>query len=82
MTRVLSNVSLSDFRKFLAYIGCKKVSVSGGHEKWKKDGCVRSIVFQTHKDPIPKMVIYSNLKTLGFDREDFELWLEVGKPKK
>ena len=33
----LSNISLSDFRKFLRYAGCVKADGGdGGHEKWKK----------------------------------------------
>lgn len=82
MTRLTSNISLADFRKFLQYIGCEKAGTSGGHEKWRKEGCHRPVVFQTHIDPIPKMVVLSNLRTLGLTREDFELWLEAGKPKK
>lgn len=81
MTRTLSNISLKDFRAFLAYVGCEKVGINGGHEKWKKKGMIRSIVFQTHEDPIPRHVVYSNLKTLGLNRADFELWMSVGKPK-
>ena len=82
MTRTLSNISLKDFRDFLIYVGCTKTGVKGGHEKWKKKGCTRSIVFQTHKDPIPRHVVYSNLLTLGLTRDDFELWLSCNKPKK
>lgn len=81
MTRILSNISLKDFRAFLIYVGCEKISTKGGHEKWKKKGLVRSIVFQTHEDPIPRHVVYSNLKTLELGREDFETWFELGKPK-
>ena len=81
MTRTLSNISLSDFRKFLEYVGCEKVSVKGGHEKWKRKDCTRSIIFQTHIDPIPQMVVFSNLKTLRLNRADFELWLETRKIK-
>ena len=81
MTRTLSNISLKDFRSFLEYIGCEKTSVKGGHEKWKKKDTVRSVVFQTHIDPIPRHVVYSNLRTLGLRREDFELWLSCDKPK-
>ena len=81
MTRALSNISLRDFRNFLQYVECEKVGVKGGHEKWKKNGCCRSVVFQTHIDPIPRHVVYSNLATLGLNREDFELWLSCNKPK-
>lgn len=82
MTRTLSNVSLKDFRLFLAYVGCEKVGIIGGHEKWKKKGCIRSIILQTHEDPVPKHVVYSNLRTLGLSREDFEVWLTCSKRKK
>ena len=82
MTRLTSNISLADFRRFLQYMGCEMVGTAGGHEKWRKDGCRRPVVFQTHIDPIPKMVVFSNLRTLGLKREDFELWLDAGKPKK
>ena len=81
MTRTLSNISLKDFRTFLNYIGCEKVGTKDGHEKWRRKGCIRSIVIQTHIDPIPSLVVHSNLRTLGLNREDFELWLSVGKPK-
>lgn len=81
MTRTTSNISLADFRAFLQYIGCEKVGINGGHEKWRKKGCLRPIVFQTHIDPIPKMVVSSNLKTLGLTREGLTLWLKAGKPK-
>ena len=39
-TYKLSNVSLTQFRQFLSDIGCVCVSTSGGHEKWKKEGCL------------------------------------------
>lgn len=81
MTRVLSNISLKDFRAFLVYVGCVKISTRGGHEKWKKEGVLRSIIFQTHEDPIPRHVVYSNLRTLGLSREDFEIWYKLGRPK-
>lgn len=81
MTRTLSNISLADFRKFLIYNGCEKVATKGGHEKWKRKDCDRSIVVQTHISPIPKLVVFSNLRTLALTREDFEQWLENGKPK-
>lgn len=47
----------------------------------EKEWCCRSVVFQTHIDPIPRHVVYSNLATLGLNREDFELWLSCNKPK-
>lgn len=71
----LGNISLSDFRRFLQHIGCKKISISGGHEKWKKEGGLRTIIIQTHLDPIPERVVRSNLKTLGLTRKDLEQFL-------
>lgn len=71
----LGNISLADFRRFLLHIGCVRVSTSGGHEKWKKAGCMRSIIVQTHLDPVPERVVRSNLETLGLTRKDLERFL-------
>ena len=46
-TYKLSNVSLAQFRQFLFDMGCTRVSTEGGHEKWKKDGCLRSVIFKS-----------------------------------
>lgn len=79
----LSNVSLSDFRKFLLYAGCIKADGGdGGHEKWKKEGVRRSIILQTHVDPVPILVVHSNLKTLGLSNSYFKEWIKKGKPSK
>lgn len=79
----ISNVSLSDFRKFLRYAGCVKVDGGdGGHEKWKKEGARRSIIIQTHIDPVPILVVKSNLKTLELSNSYFKEWVLKGKPQK
>lgn len=75
-TYKLSNVSLTQFRQFLSDIGCVCVSMSGGHEKWKKEGCLRSVILQTHIDPVPEFIIKNNLRTLGLSRNDFIEWLK------
>lgn len=76
-TYKLSNVSLEEFRRFLKQEGCIQVpSKVGGHEKWKREGCLRPIVLQTHVDPVPELVIRSNLRTLGLTRADFIKWLK------
>lgn len=76
-TYKLSNISIASFQQFLFDIGCTRVSSGNdGHYKWKKAGCQRSVVFQTHIDPIPEMVIKRNLQTLGLSRKDFENWLK------
>ena len=75
-TYKLSNVSLTQFRQFLSYIGCVCVSTLGGHEKWKKEGCLRSVILQTHIDPVPEFIVKNNLRTLGLSRNDFIEWLK------
>lgn len=75
-TYKLSNVSIGQFRKFLTDSGCTKVSTEGGHEKWKKNGCLRSVILQTHVDPIPEFIVQNNLRTLGMTRKDFIQWLK------
>lgn len=54
-TYKLSNISIAVFRRFLFDIGCARLSIEGGHEKWHKKGCLRSIIIQTHIDPIPDL---------------------------
>ena len=75
-TYKLSNVSLTQFRQFLSDIGCVCISASGGHEKWKKEGCLRSVILQTHIDPVPEFIVKNNLRTLGLSRNDFIEWLK------
>lgn len=53
------------------YAGCRQVSSVGGHEKWEKDGCLRSVILQSHISPVPEFIIKSNLRTLGLSRADF-----------
>ncbi len=75
-TYKLGNVPISEFRAFLIHAGCKKVSTLGGHEKWHKDGCLRSVIIQTHIDPVPEFIVRNNLRTLGLTRNDFIDWLK------
>ncbi len=76
-TYKLSNISIATFKKFLSFVGCTYISTEGGHEKWKKEDCKRSIIIQTHIDPIPEFIIKNNLRTLGLTRSDFILWLKT-----
>lgn len=75
-TYKLSNISIAVFRRFLFDIGCARLSIEGGHEKWHKKGCLRSIIIQTHIDTIPEFIIKNNLRTLGLTRKDFVDWLK------
>ena len=70
-TQKLTNVSLSDFRKFLEKIGCKHVRTNGGHEIWEKEGLTRPLIIQTHVKPIPQFIIQSLLRDLGMTKEDY-----------
>lgn len=80
-TYKLSNVSLAQFRQFLFDIGCTRVSTEGGHEKWKKDGCLRSVILQTHIDPVPEFIVKNNLRTLGLTRKNFIEWMKQADRK-
>ncbi len=67
----LSNVTLQDYRTVLKKLGLHKIRTRGGHEMWARDGSPRAVVFQTHVEPIPLVVMYNNLRTLGITRKDF-----------
>ncbi len=79
----IGNISIEDFRHFLADKGCKKVeSGNTGHEKWSKAGIMRPVVFQTHIDPIPEFIIRNNLRNLGLTSNDLRAWLRKRDTKK
>ena len=75
-TYKLSNICIAQFREFLFEIGCTRISIEGGHEKWHKNGCLRPIIIQTHIDPIPEFIIKNNLRSLGLTRKDFIDWMK------
>lgn len=60
-------------------MGCTKITEGtkgrGGHEKWSRDDLLRPITLQTHVDPVPEIIVKSNLRTLGLKRKDLEQWL-------
>lgn len=74
----LSNIPLTDFRRFLIDMGCELAEDGtkgrGGHEKWVKIGLLRPITLQTHVDPIPELVIRNSLSNLGLNKQDFFDW--------
>lgn len=61
----LSNIKLSDFRRFLEFMGLKSIRNKGGHEIWSRGDLLRPIVLQSHIDPVPEFIIKTNLKTIG-----------------
>ena len=73
----LSNIPLAIFRNYLIYEGWSKSDQKrrDGHEKWVKGGCLRPVILQTHIDPIPAVIIKSNLRTMGLSRLELLEWL-------
>ncbi len=51
--------------------GCYFARTKGGHEAWKKPGLTRPIIFQTHVEPVPEMVVKNAIRDLGISREEF-----------
>lgn len=70
-----SNIDIKQFRKFLQSQGLQQISVKGGHEKWTKAGLLRAVIFQTHVNPIPVMVIKNNLRTMNCTVKELEDFL-------
>ena len=70
-TRKLSNISLSDYRRFLLSQGCKCIRTSGGHEHWSRTNLPRSLTLQTHISPVPERIIKQHLFYLKIDRDEF-----------
>ena len=78
-----SNITIADFRLFLADKGLKEVeSGNTGHGKWNKEGMLRPVVFQTHIDPIPEFIVHNNLRNMGLTASDLRAWLKERDIKK
>ncbi len=67
----LSNITLKEFRTFLTAIGLHKMRTKGGHEAWVREGLRRTIIIQTHVDPVSELVVRKTLNDLGISREEF-----------
>ncbi len=71
-TKKLSNISVSDYRKYLKNTcGCKCTRTAGGHEHWTRSNLDRPLTFQSHKDIVPEFIIKNHLKILNKSKEDF-----------
>jgi hypothetical protein len=70
-TEKLSNVTVADFREFLAKAGLSYVGTEGGHEKWARQNLTRPVIVQTHISPVPEFIVRNALRTLGLTRRDF-----------
>lgn len=72
----LSNISLRELRLVLTQLGLSKERTNGGHEIWSKEGLFRPVTFQTHKDPVPELVIKNIIRDMNVTREQFLAILE------
>lgn len=61
----LSNIPLSDFRRFLETNGLKEKPAKGGHEKWIRSDLLRPVIVQSHIDPVPEFIVKNCLKNIG-----------------
>ena len=72
----LSNITLKEFRAALTALGLHKMRTKGGHEAWVRDGLHRTVIIQTHVDPVSELVVRKTLNDLGISREEFIELLE------
>lgn len=74
----LSNIPLSEIRRFLEKVGCKKIEAKGDHEKWTRADLSRPIIIQQTKNPPPEFVVKNMLRDLGVSRNEFlKIFLEA-----
>ena len=69
--KTLRNITLADFRRILTALGCEFARTKGGHEAWKRPGLTRTIIFQTHVEPLPEIVVRNAIRDLGITKERF-----------
>ena len=67
----LSNITVKEFRDLLLRLGLQPLRSVGGHEIWTKQGLRRTIVFQTHVEPIPEFIVRNTIRDLGMTRQEF-----------
>lgn len=72
----LSNITLKEFRTVLTALGLHKMRTKGGHEAWVREGLQRTVIIQTHVDPVSELVVRKTINDLGISREKFIELLE------
>lgn len=72
----LSNITLKEFRSILTALGLHKMRTKGGHEAWVREGLKRTVIIQTHVDPVSELVVRKTISDLGISREEFIALLE------
>jgi hypothetical protein len=70
-TKHLRNISLDDYRKYLAYIGCKCTRTKGGHEHYTRNDLLRPLTLQSHISPVPEFIIMNHLRILLKTKKQF-----------
>lgn len=72
----LSNITQKEFRAVLTALGLHKMRSKGGHEAWVREGLKRTVIIQTHVDPVSELVVRKTISDLGLTREEFISLLE------
>lgn len=67
----LSNIPLKRMEEIIVKFGYVRIRTKGGHSIWSKDEASRPIVLQTHKDPVPRMVVFNTIRDLGITKDEF-----------
>ena len=67
----LKNIPLRTFRDYLEWNGLECKRTTGGHEIWSKEGLNRSVVLQTHKDPVPERIVKNTLRTIRQNADNY-----------
>ena len=73
----LSNITLKEFRAVLTALGLHKMRTKGGHEAWVREGLKRTVIIQTHVNPVSELVVRKTTNDLGLTREEFIALLET-----
>ena len=72
----LDTIKTKCWRKFLEEHECYFYKeAKGSHQKWKKKGSPRSIIFRPADKEVPLAHLKSNLETLGISKVDFLTWV-------
>lgn len=71
----LSNITLKEFRAVLTALGLHKMRTKGDHEAWVREGLKRTVIIQTHVDPVFELVVRKPSTTLvSPERNSLPYW--------
>lgn len=66
-----NNITPEIMARYLKTLGYEE-DIKGGHYHFRKKGALRPITFQTHVDPIPRMIIGTIVRNLGITKKKLE----------